>query len=221
MFFSVVEIGSSQPYVANTTGTLKDKYDLPIPYTTIEFRNTNDTSEAYTAQTDSAGTFSLTLPVGKTFRMYAIYKGVRLEFDRLVAIPNMNANIELTIDLKVILDTLYKKIIPLRNIYFEFDRAELKPESYPALDSLVAYLKANPTMVVEIAGHTDSVGSEEYNLHLSQKRAEAVVRYLVGRGIDPGRLIARGYGETQPIADNGTEEGRALNRRVEMRIIKW
>lgn len=219
--FTVLRAGYPQPYSAHATGTLKDKYNLPVPHTVVEFRNATDTTEVYKVQTDSTGSFYLTLPVGRSFRMYAVYQGARVVFDRVLIIPNVNADIEVTIDLKVILDTLYKKIIPLRNVYFEFDRAELKPESYPALDSLTAYLKANPTMVVEIAGHTDSIGSAEYNLRLSQQRAQAVVGYLVSRGIDPHRLIARGYGESQPVADNGTEEGRALNRRVEMRIIRW
>ena len=73
---------------------------------------------------------------------------------------------------------------------------------------------------MKISAHTDSKGSDEYNLELSQKRAESVVNYLIAKGIDSGRLIAKGYGETRQVATNDTEEGRALNRRVEMRIIK-
>ncbi len=114
---------------------------------------------------------------------------------------------------------VYHKPYVLRNIYYDFDKWTLKPESYPVLDSLVKLLKENPQLKVEIRSHTDSIGSEEYNLWLSQKRAESVVRYLVSKGISPDRLIAKGYGEKYPIASNATPEGRAKNRRTEFVII--
>ncbi len=107
-----------------------------------------------------------------------------------------------------------------RNIYFEFNKAELKPESYPVLDSVAQFLKEHRNIIVEIQGHTDAIGSERYNLGLSQRRADAVRNYLIMRhGIDPERLIAKGYGENYPVASNATEEGRALNRRVVFKIL--
>ncbi len=110
--------------------------------------------------------------------------------------------------------------IRLQNIYFDTGKATIKPESYPILDRVAEFLKANPKAIVEIQGHTDSVGSASYNMRLSQARAEAVRNYLITyHHIDPSRLIAKGYGETMPIADNTTREGRAMNRRVEFKII--
>lgn len=107
-----------------------------------------------------------------------------------------------------------------RNIYFDFNKATIRPESYPALDEMAKILKENPNIKVEIQGHTCSIGSYEYNMKLSQARAEAVVHYLVTHhGIDIRRLIARGYGESRPIADNSSEAGRRLNRRVEFVIL--
>jgi len=107
-----------------------------------------------------------------------------------------------------------------QNIYFNTGRAILKPESFPILDSIAILLKENPDVVVEIQGHTDSRGSESYNLKLSQERAETVKNYLVKyHGIPPEMLIAKGYGESKPIASNETEEGRAKNRRVEFVIL--
>jgi len=103
-------------------------------------------------------------------------------------------------------------------VFFDFDKAELKNESKPDLERATEFLKDNPSIRVEIAGHTDSVGVDAYNLKLSQQRADAVRQYFIGRGIAKERLEAKGYGETQPIADNTTEEGRARNRRVEMRV---
>ena len=108
----------------------------------------------------------------------------------------------------------------IADIHFEFNKAELTPESLPILDKLALTLANNPEMIIEIAGHTDSVGSEEYNLDLSQKRAQSVVDYLVEMGINCERLIAKGYGESVAKADNDTEEGRALNRRVEMEFVE-
>ena len=114
-----------------------------------------------------------------------------------------------------------KMVFTFRNIYFDFNKATIKPESYPVLDSVAQILKENPTMVVEIGGHTDTRGSRRYNQRLSQRRAEAVKNYLVRvHGIDPSRLIAKGYGESRPLVKpERTEADYAKNRRVEFLII--
>lgn len=110
-------------------------------------------------------------------------------------------------------------VYEINNIFFDFDRADLKEESYLTLNYLLEILLANPLEVVEISGHTDSIGSEEYNQGLSERRAEAVVDYLVSKGIPEENLISKGYGEKYPITSNDTEEDRAFNRRVEMKIV--
>lgn len=112
-------------------------------------------------------------------------------------------------------------VLTLKGVYFEFGKATLRTESYPALIEAAQIMKDNPDIQVEIQGHTDSIGSEKANLVLSEKRAYAVMNFLVQYGgIDPKRLTARGYGESKPIASNETEEGRQLNRRVEFVILK-
>lgn len=103
-------------------------------------------------------------------------------------------------------------------IQFEVDSAELKPESYATLETAAASLKLFPLIRIHIDAHTDSIGTTEYNLPLSERRANAIRDYLIELGIDSARLIAKGYGESQPRADNDTEAGRALNRRVEFRL---
>lgn len=110
--------------------------------------------------------------------------------------------------------------VRLKNIYFDFDKTTLKPESFIELNRVAEFLKQNSKVAVEIAGHTDSKGSDDYNLNLSQGRSQAVVDYLIGQGIDTSRLQAQGYGETKPLDTNGTDEGRANNRRVEFTILK-
>jgi outer membrane protein OmpA-like peptidoglycan-associated protein/tetratricopeptide (TPR) repeat protein len=110
--------------------------------------------------------------------------------------------------------------IRLRNVFFEFDRADIKPESEVELLEVVRLLQAHPKWKVEVQGHTDSVGTAMYNQQLSQRRAEAVRQFLIQRGIKAERIQARGYGSSRPIAPNTTEEGRALNRRTEILFIE-
>jgi outer membrane protein OmpA-like peptidoglycan-associated protein len=108
----------------------------------------------------------------------------------------------------------------LRNIYFDFDKATFKDESYTELNRLETMLAQNPGIQVEISGHTDKVGSKAYNKDLSQRRANAVKNYLVNKGIDARRIVSAGYGEEKPLASNDDElEGRELNRRVEFVVI--
>lgn len=112
-------------------------------------------------------------------------------------------------------------VLTLKGVYFEFGKATLRTESYPALTEAAQIMKDNPEVEVEIQGHTDAVGTDEANQKLSEKRAYSVVNFLVQYGgIDPKRLAAKGYGETQPIAPNETDEGRQLNRRVDFVILQ-
>lgn len=110
--------------------------------------------------------------------------------------------------------------VRLQNIYFDFDKTTLKSESFPELNKVVDFLKKNETVEVEISGHTDSKGSDDYNLNLSQGRSQAVVDYIIGQGIESYRLVAHGYGESKAIDTNDTDAGRANNRRVEFTVLK-
>lgn len=103
--------------------------------------------------------------------------------------------------------------------FFDVNKYNLQPESEAELDRVVQLLHENPTLKIEIGGHTDNVGTAADNATLSQNRAKAVTTYLAGKGIDPARLQAKGFGATRPIADNNTEGGRAQNRRTELKIV--
>ena len=109
--------------------------------------------------------------------------------------------------------------IVLQNVNFEFNKATLTADSKTVLDGVAQGLKSDPNMKVELAGHTDSKGSDAYNKRLSQNRANSVKAYLVSQGVPSTRLTAKGYGESSPVADNTTETGRAQNRRVEFRVL--
>ncbi|MCU0841133.1 MAG: OmpA family protein [Thiobacillaceae bacterium] len=115
--------------------------------------------------------------------------------------------------------TLTSSII-LKGVNFDFDADVIRDDAKPILDDAVATLKRYPALKVEVAGHTDSVNEEAYNQPLSERRAKAVMDYFVSQGIAAARLTAKGYGESSPIADNATADGRAQNRRVELRVLE-
>ena len=110
-------------------------------------------------------------------------------------------------------------VIELEGIHFDFDKSTLKPEAMVVLNEAAALLSKHDRVVVEIAGHTDSRGSDKYNQGLSERRANAVKDYLTSKGVKASRLTAKGYGESRPVASNDTDAGRAENRRVEMIIL--
>src|SRR5690606_3151808 len=110
-----------------------------------------------------------------------------------------------------------RKQFTLENLLFENNSAIIEESSYSILDKLVDFLNYEKDSKFEIAGHTDNVGAENANQILSENRAKAVIEYLVLKGIDVSQVIAKGYGESTPVADNTTEEGRAQNRRTEVR----
>ncbi len=113
-----------------------------------------------------------------------------------------------------------EEAIVLRGIHFDFDKYNIKPEWIPVLDEAVEILKKHPEIKVVIEGHTDSIGTVAYNQKLSERRAKSVYDYFVKKGIDPNRMKMVGYGELRPKADNKTAEGRAINRRVELKVEK-
>jgi len=111
-------------------------------------------------------------------------------------------------------------VLTLGDVLFAFDKANLKSGARRNLEPLVTFLRENPKRDVLIEGHTDSIGPEAYNQRLSQRRAQAVADFLMRKGIDPGRITTRGYGEAYPVASNETDAGRQQNRRVEVVILR-
>ena len=111
------------------------------------------------------------------------------------------------------------KAVVLNNIFFDFGKYDLLPEARPELESVAKIIMSN-TEKVEIWGDTESIGSDKYNKNLSQKRADAVKEFLVKEGCPADRLVTHGYGSERPIESNSTDEGRAKNRRVEMKFLK-
>jgi len=174
--------------------------------------------EKFVGKTNKQGYYKVLLTAGEDYNLNAYAKGYSFHSERFV-IPPEQAYQEVE---KNILLTRLKvgAVIILHNIYFDFDRATLRPESTAELANLIRQLTEAPNLKIEIRGHTDSKGSDAYNLKLSKARAKAVYDYLVEvGGIDPERLTMIGYGESLPIASNDYDEGRQLNRRVEFKIV--
>lgn len=169
-------------------------------------------------QTDETGNYLITLPVGKDYAFNVNRKGYLFYSDNY-SLKTKTA------------DSTYQKDIPLqpieveagivlRNLFFETAKYDIKPESEVELNKVVQFLQDNPTVKIQLEGHTDNVGSPTDNQKLSQARAYAVVNYLVLKGIKGTRLVAKGFGTTKPVADNSTETGRAQNRRTELRVVE-
>ena len=111
-----------------------------------------------------------------------------------------------------------KKKIVLRSVHFDFNKANIRADAAPILDEAATMLKEEGTVAVVVEGHTDGVGSDAYNLKLSQRRADAVRKYLTDHGVDASRIKTEGYGKSKPVASNSTADGRAENRRVELHV---
>src|SRR5512134_797902 len=105
------------------------------------------------------------------------------------------------------------------NITFDVNRAEIRPDFYPVLNSIVLVLKEYEKTIIEISGYTDNTGTEQHNLELSNRRAESVGAYLKAQQVNPMRVLAQGFGEQYPAASNDSAEGRQLNRRVQLRLV--
>ena len=167
------------------------------------------------------GQFIIALPPGKNYGIYFSKQGyypTSFNIDLRSKIDTFE--LKKTIVMHKIKDITSGKVsIKLNNVFFENNSYKLKKESFSELNRLADFIKAHPNLKIEIAGHTDNVGSEQYNLALSKKRANAVKRYLISQGCNPNQLITKGYGESKPVADNSTEEGKRLNRRVEFKVI--
>lgn len=173
---------------------------------------------ASTTSDPITGEFLISLPAGAKYAVNAEAKGY------LFYSGTYTLGKELTIKDEFAVDILLSPVIEgakvvLNNVFFETGKSELMPESKVELNKLINFLQRNPLVRIEIGGHTDAVGNDASNQLLSEQRAQSVSKYLVSNQVDASRIESKGYGETSPIATNDTEEGKALNRRTEFKVI--
>jgi outer membrane protein OmpA-like peptidoglycan-associated protein len=223
IFFSAVTLAQNlQPTyeLALLNVKVSNSKGAPLEGETVSFISTK-TNKEYKSHTDATGKFSLLLPIGDTYDVCYSNFTEQIKYNR-IEIPGEEA--EYTVDYEIIFEPA--RVFVLKNVEYDFDKASLRKESFETLDMLVEVMKRKSNMEIEIAGHTDNHGTAEYNLKLSQERAESVRKYLVSKGIKQNRITAKGYGFSQPIAHNTHEdgsdnpEGRQLNRRTEIRVTK-
>lgn len=166
----------------------------------------------------STGNFLLSLPSGRNYGISVTAAGYLFHSE--------NFDLKDTAGYKEVVKVIeLKKVkvgktIVLNNVFYDFDKATLRPESSAELDALVKLLNENPKLRIELGSHTDDKGADDYNQKLSDARAKSVVDHLIGRGIAADRLVAKGYGETSPVAANDTDENRQLNRRTEFKVLE-
>jgi outer membrane protein OmpA-like peptidoglycan-associated protein len=215
---AVPEFARPKAVVLVTGRVVDQKTGEPLS-ASIVYETLADGKEVGSARSDpKTGLYKIALPAGATY-------GFRAESDGYIAVSD---NLDLSAlrqyeerraDL-VLVPMEVGQSVRLNNLFFDFGKATLRKESFSELGRLADVLRRNPNMAVEIAGHTDSVGTAERNQELSQQRANAVAMYLKGKGIGNERVTVAGYGATKPLAPNETEEGRQRNRRVEFVILR-
>jgi len=187
-------------------------------YATIEIIDIATNETLQTLKTNATtGDYSVMLPSGKNYGMTVTCDGYMFHSENF-EIPAEATFSEKIIDVQLLPFDPGSKIV-LRNVFFDTGKATLRPESYPELNKLAQVFTLYPKLVIEISGHTDDVGSDSKNKILSANRAKAVVAYLISVGVAETHLVAVGYGEEQPVADNKTKEGKQLNRRVEAKVL--
>lgn len=200
-------------YVQGTVSDAVTHKNIPC---SVELIDNNDQKTISKVQTDETGFYFITLPVGKDYTFTVNRKGY-LFYSDLFELSKKEADSTYVKDISL-QPIAINASVTLKNIQFALNSAQLEPVSMIELDKLLQLMNDNPTIKVQINGHTDNTGTDTHNNQLSLDRAKAVANYLVSKGIAASRLSWKGFGSSKPVADNNTEEGRAINRRTEFVI---
>lgn len=201
-------------YITGTITDIRSGWPIRANFSLVDVTNDSTIMEA---QASSSGSFLLTIPTNRSYAMFAsapnyLYHSEHFDLSGIYSADEpYRKDIELT-------PIRIGGTMVMRNVFYETDSYLLKDESISELNKLTELLNLNPTLTIEVGGHTDNVGSASYNLALSENRAKSVAQYLTENGIDASRITWKGYGLTKPIGDNSTEDGRAENRRTEIKI---
>lgn len=207
--------------VVLVSGNVYNKKTLKPLEASLVYETLPDGTEAGNGISNAEdGSFKIVLPYDKNYM-------IRATADHFFAqSENLNLDSLIKVGYKEIHKDLYLvpieigQVVRLNNVFFDFDKWDLRPESFVELDRVVKLLSENPAIEIEMSAHTDSYGSDDYNFKLSDNRARSVMEYILSKGIAPNRIKSQGYGETKPVAPNDTPENRQLNRRVEFTILK-
>ncbi len=208
------EIYEREPGVLKGIFIVEDQNKKPVANCDLILEESN--RRYFAAKTDENGKADTLVDRRKVYDLFARKFGKTFHYE--VIPPKDKTLTEFTFIVKVNFDFKPKRKFTLK-VYFDSGKYNLRKDSYPALEQLYQTLKANPNMVIEIQGHTDSIGSAKSNQILSENRAKTCRNYLLKRGISKDRIFAKGYGETRPVATNKTPQGRQLNRRIDVAVL--
>jgi outer membrane protein OmpA-like peptidoglycan-associated protein len=202
-------------YVKGFVSDAKTKQPLESAVVIVDLENSKPVYQNYS--TEERGDFLATIAAGKNYGLNISKPGYLFYSENFSLVGHTSGN---PFNIVVMLEPIEvgNKVI-LKNIFFDTNKYNLKPESRSELQKMLEFLALNPTVHIEISGHTDNVGNDELNQTLSENRAKAVYDYLLSGKVDPARLVFKGYGKTQPIAPNDNDDDRAKNRRTEFKII--
>ncbi|MCE6990575.1 OmpA family protein [Dyadobacter sp. CY323] len=221
----IANIPVADPVVMISGKVIDSKTGKPVQATII-YENLVDGEEVGTATTNpTTGEYKIVLPYGQKYSMRAvapdfIAEGENIDLTDSTANGKGKTFREITNKSLKLIPIEEGQIVRLNNIFFATGKSTLNSESFPELNRIAISMTENKTLAIELGGHTDNTGSAEFNLKLSQDRADTVREYLIGKGIEPDRVGSKGYGETIPVAKNDTPEGQQQNRRVEFKILK-
>jgi outer membrane protein OmpA-like peptidoglycan-associated protein len=199
-------------------GKVFDRETMKLLKSDYELVNLKSGQVVSSGPTDASGNFLVCLPVGYNYGLNVNRTGYLFYSDNFM-LESVHSATKPYIKRVLLNPIKVGETMQLTNIFFGFDSVELKYESVTELNKLSKLLLDNPDIIIEVAGFTDSIGTQNYNISLSERRARTVVKYLIDKGIEPDRLKIHAYGAALPIGTNITDEGRKLNRRTEVRII--
>lgn len=220
-FFAGITAAFSQQLQPNDSDALVNVavvnfQNKPMPGEKVSFQSAK-TNKIYSGTTDATGKFEMLMPKNCDYKIKYKQFTTNADYSRTLTIPAADNQL-LTFNFTIRVEL--PKTYTLHNVFFNSGNATLQKQSYKELDELVDFMKHQPTMVIEVAGYTDNVGSDAANMKLSEERAETVRKYLISKGIKAEQVQAKGYGSSDPVADNGTAEGRQQNRRTEIHVLK-
>lgn len=202
--------------IAYIKGTVKNKKTGEMIDAEIEFSDIEKNKVVLLENSGKDGRYFSVLP-GNTDYALSVQKKGFLFYSKNFSLKTQSAERAFELNVELVPIEVGEKV-KLENIFFGFDSYEIDEKSFAELSSVENFLNENPTVKISIEGHTDDEGSSAYNKSLSENRAKAVYQYLVDKGIDPSRVSYKGFGDSMPVSGNDTEEGRALNRRTEIKI---
>lgn len=218
VMIKLTESAKPDPVVLVTGKVLNAKTNEPVD-AFVSYEILPEGFEAGQAISDPEdGSYNIVLPYGKKYGFSAVAEGY-LPVSEYIDLSAFSTYQEVNRNLYLV-PVEEGQTIRMNNIFFETGSANLREESFPELDRVARFLLNNKKINIEIAGHTDNVGGEELNMQLSSERAAAVRTYLLSKGVHADKITSKGYGESKPVADNESEEGRAENRRVEFTILR-